>query len=92
MINCKKRPSLIIKSPKGEDLIVLQITGNSYEKEVEVPIKNNDFIEGGLKRDSYIRIDKIVTIKRSRIKYKIGSLKKEKFKEIVEEFIEFIKQ
>ena len=39
LIKSKRRPSLIIKVPKGEDIIVCQITGKSYEKSVEVPIK-----------------------------------------------------
>jgi|SRR3989344_8959925 len=87
----KRRPSLIIKIPKGEDVIICQITSESQEKDVEMPLKNNEFVNGGLRRDSYVRIDKITTIKRTRIKYKIGSLKSEKFKEILEKICFFLK-
>src|SRR3989344_3538624 len=79
----KRRPALIIKVPRGEDVIICQITAESQEKGVEISIKNNEFAKGGLKRDSYVRIDKITTIKETRIKYKIGSLKPEKFKDIL---------
>jgi len=87
----KPRPVLIIKIPKGEDFIVNQITGTSYEKSVEVKIENKDFSKGGLKRDSYLRLDKIFSIEKSLIKYKIGSLKPEKFKEIMDKIISFLR-
>ncbi len=87
----KRRPVLILKVPKGEDIIVLQITSSSYEKLVEVLIKKDDFSEGNLKRDSYIRIDKIASIEKSLIKYKISSLKQEKFNEILDKVCSFLK-
>jgi len=88
----KRRPALIIKVPRGEDVIICQITAESQEKDVEVPLKNNEFVKGGLKRDSYVRIDKITTIKKTRIKYRIGSLKSEKVKEIIDKIISFLKE
>ena len=91
LIQVKKRPSLIIKVPKGDDLIVCQITGKSYEKSVEIPIKREDFLKGGLKVDSYIRLDKIFSIERYLIKYKAGSLKQEKFNEVVDKICSFLK-
>ena len=39
LIRAKRRPSLVVKVPKGDDIIVCQITGKSYEKSVEIPIK-----------------------------------------------------
>mgnify|MGYP001573730951 CR=1 FL=1 len=87
----KRRPSLIIKVPKGEDVIICQITAESQEKSVEISLSSEDFNNGKLKRDSFIRIDKIATIKRDRIKYKIGSLKEEKFNFILERICEFLK-
>ncbi len=88
----KRRPVLILKIPKGKDVIVNQITGSSYEKSVEIKIENKDFKRGNLKRESFIRIDKIGSIEKSLIKYKIGSLKPEKFKEIVNKVISFLKE
>ena len=91
LIELKRRPALIIKVPKGEDIIVCQITAKSQEKSMEIPITNNDFIKNGLKRDSYIRLDKITSIKNTRIKYKIGSIKQEKFNKIVDNVCSFLK-
>jgi len=70
---------------------VNQITGSSYENDVEIPISNNDFSNGSLKRDSFVRIDKIGSIEKSLIKYKIGSLKQEKFNKILNEVVLFLK-
>jgi len=91
LIQAKRRPSLIIKAPKGDDLIVCQITGKSYEKSVEIPIKRGDFHKGNLKVESYIRIDKIFSIEKSLIKYRAGSLKQEKFNEIIDKICSFLK-
>jgi mRNA interferase MazF len=91
LVRVKRRPVLIIKIPRGEDIIVNQITGKSYESSVEISINKKDFREGKLKVDSYLRLDKIFSIEKSLIKYKIGSLKPEKFKEIVNRVVSFLK-
>jgi mRNA interferase MazF len=91
LIQVKRRPSLIIKVPRGDDLIVCQITGKSYEKSVEIPIKKGDFNKGDLKVESYIRIDKIFSVERSLIKYKIGLLKQEKFNDILDKICFYLK-
>ena len=87
----KRRPVLILKIPKGEDVIVLQITSSSHEKIVEIPIKKEDFKKGSLKRDSYIRIDKIASVDKSLIKYNVGSLKQTKFNTILDNICSFLK-
>ncbi|MBS3086916.1 type II toxin-antitoxin system PemK/MazF family toxin [Candidatus Pacearchaeota archaeon] len=88
--NSKRRPVLILKIPKGEDIVVLQITKSSYEKQLEVVIKKEDFRQGNLKKESRIRIDKIASIDKSLVKYKIGSLKKEKFEEVLNKVVSFL--
>lgn len=89
--NSKRRPVLVLKVPKGEDLIVLQITGSSYENSVEIIINNIDFMQGSLNRESFVRIDKLASVEKSLIAYKIGSLKKEKFFEILERTCSYLK-
>ena len=72
-------------------MVVNQITGSSYEKSVEIKIENKDFSKGSLKKDSYLRLDKIFSIEKSLVKYKIGSLKPEKFNEIIDKIVSFLK-
>ena len=69
----------------------LDITNSSHEKQVEIPIKNEDFKKGSLKRNSYIRMDKIASIDKSLIKYKVGLLKQKKFNEILDNICFFLK-
>ncbi len=87
----KRRPVLILKVTKGEDVIVAQITGESYENYVEMLLGKEAFKQGGLKRASYIRIDKIASIEKYLIKYKAGSLKQEKFNEVIDKICSFLK-
>ena len=89
--NVKRRPVLILKVPKGDDVLVAQITAGSYESSVEIPLKKEDFKQGNLKRESYIRIDKIASIEKFLIEYKAGSLKQEKFNEIIDKICSFLK-
>lgn len=91
LIHFKKRPALIIKVPKGEDVIACQITGDSYEKSAEIPLEKIDFQKGNLNRKSYLRLDKIFSVEKSSIKYKIGSLKSGKFNEILERICDFLR-
>ena len=91
LMQAKRRPSLVIKVPKGDDIIVCQITGKSYEKSVEIPIKKEDFYKGNLKVESYMRLDKIFSIEKSLVKYKAGTLKQEKFNEIIDKICFFLK-
>jgi mRNA interferase MazF len=87
----KKRPVLVLKVPKEGDIIVNQITGESYESSVEIPLNDKDFKTGRLKRNSFVRIDKISSIEKTLINYKIGSLKIEKFSEIMDKVCSFLK-
>ena len=89
--SAKRRPVIIIKVPKGEDIIVAQITGDSYENSAEISIRKEDFKQGSLKRDSYVRIDKIASIEKILIKYKAGTLKQEKINEIIDKICSFLK-
>ncbi len=90
--NSKRRPALVIKVPKGDDLIVSQITGKSYEEDLEIEITKKDFAKGKLKVNSYLRIDKFFSIEKYLIKYKIGKLKPKKFNEIIDSIIDFLKK
>jgi len=87
----KRRPVLVLKIPKGGDLIINQITGSSYQKSVEIKIENKDFKQGSLKRDSFVRMDKIVSMEKSLVKYRVGSLKQDKVDEILNKVCDFLK-
>src|SRR3989344_7290292 len=87
----KKRPVFVVKVPKGEDIIVCQITSTSSEKSVEILLNDNEFEQGKLKMHGNIRIDKIFSVEKSMIDYKIGYLKKEKIQDILDNVCLFLK-
>ncbi len=91
LITYKKRPALVIKVPDGEDIIVCQITGTSSEKSVEILLNNADFKQGKLKIQSYIRMDKIFSVEKSMVNYRVGSLKQTKFNSIIDNICSFLK-
>jgi len=91
LLDVKRRPAMIVKIPKGEDMIVSQITGTSQEPSAEIKIFKKDFKGDSLKVDSYLRLDKIFSIEKSLIKYKVGILKEEKFKEVLDKICSFLK-
>ncbi len=88
----KKRPSLILKKIAGEDFILCEITVNSYERSEEVGLKQSDFAEGSLRKDSFVRFSKFFTGDHSIINYKIGKLKEEKLNEILHKISAFFKE
>jgi len=91
LVHYKRRPAIVIKIPKGEDIIVCQITGSSSEESTELVLKESDFQQGSLKRQSYIRVDKIFSVEKLMINYKVGSLRQEKFNEILEKICLYLK-
>lgn len=55
----KRRPALVIATPKGNDLIVCQITAQIHFDEYSISLDENDFLFGSLQLKSYIRPKKL---------------------------------
>ena len=91
LTGAKRRPALVITNLKGEDLILCQITSKKVKDEYAIVITEEDFEEGSLRQESNVRPNKIFTADESIILYKIGRLKREKLKTIIEDIIEIIK-
>jgi mRNA interferase MazF len=78
----KKRPALIIGQAEFGNFITCQITSKAATSKKAIPISDNDFSDGGLRVDSYVRPDKIFTLEESIIHAKDGSLSKEKLETV----------
>ncbi|MDD3083496.1 MAG: type II toxin-antitoxin system PemK/MazF family toxin [Candidatus ainarchaeum sp.] len=76
----KRRPALVLVNLLGDDLILCQITSTKRINSIE--LKETDFEKGRLFENSFIRIEKIFTLEKNKVVYKIGTLKKEKIIEI----------
>jgi mRNA interferase MazF len=84
----KKRPALVAANTKDENIVLCQITSQEREDPDAISIKQKDFQQGNLNRDSFVRPTILFTVHKSRIDYKAGRLKQEKIKEIEKKFCE----
>ncbi len=87
----KKRPALVISSLEGDDIILCQIISQSIKDNYAIQLNEQDFSEGSLKRQSNIRPNRIFTADSHIVLYRVGNLKREKIKEVVERIMEIIR-
>ena len=90
LTNAIKRPAVVLATLEGDDIILCQITGRSRLDKYFIHLKNKDFTKGSLNVDSIIRPNKLFTIDKSIVSYKVGSLRREKFGEVKKKLIEII--
>jgi len=77
----KKRPACVLINDKNE-IVLAEITSKSRGLD-DILIKKQDFKEGSLREDSWLRPLRLVTFHKSKIIYKIGHLKDNKISEII---------
>ena len=84
LTDAKRRPALILADLDGDDLILCQITSKDVRDRYAISLEDEDFMEGGLRRKSNIRPNRIFTADRHIILYKVGHLKEKKVKEVID--------
>lgn len=87
----KKRPAVILSDIKGSDFIMLQITSKNVKDSYAIPLSESDFLSGSLQKDSNIRPNKIFTLDKNLILYKIGHLTDAKLTECIEKVCSILK-
>lgn len=84
----KVRPVLVLSkndfNQKSEDIIVSGITSNITKEDHSVRIENKDFEQGHLFETSSIKVENILKIEKSLVVKKIGKIKKETFRLVLE--------
>ena len=86
-----KRPALVVASPKGDDLILCQITSKNRTNSYQIFLSSGDFSKGGLNLDCFVRPSILFTLRNSVILYKAGKLKGEKIKEVEDKICEIVR-
>ena len=86
----KKRPAFVVNELRGDDVILCQITSQTIKDKYSVAIKKTDFVSGSLSVNSNVRPNRIFTADKSIILYKVGSIKENKIKEIVQKIVEIV--
>jgi mRNA interferase MazF len=79
----KTRPAMVLALPPGQDVILVQITSLFRPDSLSIDISKDDFSEGSLPIDSFVRCGKIFTADRAIVLRKAGRLKQEKFTQII---------
>ena len=87
----KKRPAFVVNKLNGNDIILCQITSQTIRDKYSISIQKTDFAFGNLSVNSNIRPNRIFTADRNIIFYKVGSIKENKTKEVIQKIIEIIK-
>lgn len=87
----KKRPALVVANLKGDDLWLVQITSKNTHDNYAIKISESDLISGNFHYDSNIRPNKIFTLSKNIVLYKIGHLSEEKLVAVENTLIDICK-
>jgi len=77
----KRRPACVLYDDNNE-VVLAEITSKSRGIG-DILIKSQDFQQGNLKEESWLRPLRLLTLHKSKVAYRIGHLKKNKIKEII---------
>lgn len=86
----KRRPALVIADLEGDDLILCAITSQAKNDKYNLMIENNDFESGSLRKTSYVRINRLITVEQKTIAYKVGHLKETKTGEVINKLVKVL--
>lgn len=87
----KKRPAFVVNSLIGDDIILCQITSQNTKDKYSISLRKIDFVLGDLSVNSNIRPNRIFTADKSIILYKVGSIKENKIKEVIQKIVDIVK-
>lgn len=86
----KRRPAVLLAAVGRGDLVLCQITSNSYGDPLAVRITDADFGEGGFRRESFARPRKLFTANESLVVGAVGHLRREKHRELVSAIVNLL--
>ena len=87
----KKRPALVVAEAGSSELILSQITSQAVKDISAISLKESDFQSGSLKRDSFIRPNRLFTASDKIILYKAAHLKPEKLNLVIDSIVHIVK-
>ena len=73
------------------DFVLCQITSKSYADRLAIPLSESAFAEGGLKRESFVRIGKLFTANFSIISGMAGRLNPVKVSEVLDVLVDILR-
>ena len=82
--DAKRRLALVVACPRGPDVILCQITSRDVRDGYAIPLADTDFVQGGLRRESNVRPNRIFTAESSIILYTAGKLSSSKLQGVID--------
>lgn len=86
--NKKLRPAIVVTDQMRKDIVLCQITSRPVNDDYAIPLSNIDFLQGTLRQDSWIRVNKIFTMDVQDILKVIGTIDTNKRIEIQDKLLE----
>lgn len=87
----KRRPALVITKLEGDDVIICPISTKAEGDKTAISLKNEDFVFGNLPESPCkIRPSCLFTVDINIVATKIGYLRKEKIKEVMQRIAEIL--
>ena len=87
----KKRPALIVADWGSNDVILAQITSVVHKDNYAIYLNDKDFLNGSLKKESYVRPNKLFTADKSTFLQNIGVLNTDTMEKITDEICRLFK-
>jgi mRNA interferase MazF len=87
----KRRPTLVVATPIGDDIILCQIASQTVRDDHAVPLRSADFESGGLRLESNIRPNRLFTADSALALYSAGHLTRAKVDEVVASIVRMLR-
>ena len=88
----KRRPALVVAGPRGDDLILCQITSQSVRDGYAIPLTSRDFVEGGLHKDSNVRPNRIFTADFRIVLHSAGRLASSSMQAVTDAIVDILRR
>ena len=86
----KLRPAVVLANADRGDYVLCQVTSNPYSDPHAVPLSDEDFREGSLRRKSYARPGKLFTANRTLLVRQVGELENDSLRRILDAVISLL--
>lgn len=86
----KRRPTLVVATLPGDDIILCQITSQSTRDSNAIVLSASDFSSGSLRVASYIRPNRLFTADSQVVLYQAGTVTHVKLAEVVSAIIQLV--
>jgi mRNA interferase MazF len=92
LTQAKRRPALVLAELEGDDRVLCQITSRQVTDSDAIPLADEDFASGGLRRPSNIRPNRLFMADRSLILYSAGRVRAGIINDAVERIITILRR